>query len=134
MSLKSILRGTAVATLLFAVPVFAQTAPTSESAPQKSGQCEKGGRGKHGGGKHGGGHKFGRMEHRLDKQVAEGRLSQTQADGFKAEAKALHEEMNAARAAANGQVDEAQRSQFKERRRALKEKIKAALAPTQQGA
>ncbi|RKH12754.1 hypothetical protein D7Y13_27560 [Corallococcus praedator] len=130
MSLKSILRGTAVATLLFAVPVFAQTAPSAESAPQKSGQCEKGARGRHGGG----GHKFGRMEHRLDKQVAEGRLTQAQADGFKAEAKALHEEMKAARAAANGQVDEAQRSQFKERRRALKEKIKSALAPTQQGA
>ena len=129
MSLKSVLRGTAVASLLFAVPVFAQTAPTPDSAPQ-AGQCERGG-GHHG--RHGG-NKFGRMQQRLDKQVAEGRLTQAQADGFKAEAQKLHEEMKAARAASNGQVDEAQRSQFKERRRALKEKIKAALAPTQQGA
>ncbi|WP_375758865.1 hypothetical protein [Corallococcus exercitus] len=126
MSLKSMLRGTAVATLLLAVPVLAQTAAPSDSA--KTGQCE-GRRGKHGGG-----HKFGRMEQRLDKQVAEGRLTQAQADSFKAEAKQLHEEMKAARAAANGQVDETQRAQFKERRKALKQKIKAALAPTQQGA
>lgn len=74
------------------------------------------------------------MEHRLDKQVAEGRLTQAQADGFKAEARQLHEEMKAARASSNGQVDDATRAQFKERRRALHEKIKAALAPTQQGA
>ncbi|NNC19175.1 hypothetical protein HJC22_25990 [Corallococcus exiguus] len=126
MSLKSMLRGTAVATLLLAVPVLAQTAAPSDS---NAGQCE-GRRGKHGGG----GHKFGRMDHRLDKQVAEGRLTQAQADGFKAEAKQLHEEMKAARASSNGQVDESTRSQFKERRKALKEKIKAALAPTQQGA
>lgn len=128
MSLKSMLRGTAVATLLLAVPVLAQTAAPSDSNA-KAGQCE-GRRGKHGGG----GHKFGRMAHRLDKQVAEGRLSQAQADGFKAEARQLHEEMKAARASSNGQVDEAQRAQFKERRKALREKIKAALAPTQQGA
>ncbi|NBD13373.1 hypothetical protein [Corallococcus silvisoli] len=128
MSLKSILRGTAVASLLFAVPVFAQTAPTTQSAPKQAGQCERGQGGRHGG------HKFGRMEHRLDKQVAEGRLTQAQADGFKAEARQLHEEMKAARASSNGQVDEATRAQFKERRRALHEKIKAALAPTQQGA
>ncbi|NOK16760.1 hypothetical protein [Corallococcus carmarthensis] len=128
MSLKSMLRGTAVATLLIAVPVLAQTAAPSDSA-NKTGQCE-GRRGKHGGG----GHKFGHMEQRLDKQVAEGRLTQAQADSFKAEARQLHEEMKAARAAANGQVDESQREQFKERRKALKQKIKAALAPTQQGA
>ncbi|RKH90870.1 hypothetical protein D7Y21_04740 [Corallococcus sp. AB045] len=128
MSLKSMLRGTAVATLLLAVPVLAQTAAPSDSNAN-AGQCE-GRRGKHGGG----GHKFGRMEHRLDKQVAEGRLSQAQADGFKAEARQLHEEMKAARASSNGQVDETTRAQFKERRKALKEKIKAALAPTQQGA
>lgn len=127
MSLKSMLRGTAVASLLFAVPVFAQTAAPSDTA-NKAGPCE----GRHG--RHGGGHKFGRMEHRLDKQVAEGRLTQAQADSFKAEAKQLHEEMKAARASSNGQVDEATRAQFKERRKALKEKIKAALAPTQQGA
>ncbi|WP_223645923.1 hypothetical protein [Corallococcus sp. EGB] len=127
MSLKAILRGTAVASLLIAVPVLAQTAPPADSA-NKAGQCE----GRHG--RHGGGHPFGRMEHRLDKQVAEGRLTQAQADGFKAEAKQLHEEMKAARASNNGQVDEATRAQFKERRKALKEKIKAALAPTQQGA
>ncbi|RKG77757.1 hypothetical protein D7W79_14510 [Corallococcus exercitus] len=127
MSLKSMLRGTAVATLLLAVPVLAQTAAPTDSANQ-TGQCE-GRRGKHGGG-----HKFGRMQERLDKQVAEGRLTQAQAEGFKSEARQLHEEMKAARAAANGQVDEAQRAQFKERRKALKEKIKAALAPTQQGA
>jgi periplasmic protein CpxP/Spy len=127
MTLKSLLRGTAVATLLFAVPVLAQTAPTTEGAPQK-GQCERG-KGRHGG------HKFGRMEHRLDKKVAEGRLTQAQADGFKAEARQLREEMKAARAAAGeNKVDEATRAQFKERRRALHEKIKAALAPTQQGA
>lgn len=128
MSLKSILRGTAVASLLFAVPVLAQTAPTPQSAPKQAGQCERGPGGRHGG------HKFGRMEHRLDKQVAEGRLTQAQADGFKAEARQLHEEMKAARASSNGQVDDATRAQFKERRRALHEKIKAALAPTQQGA
>lgn len=129
MSLKSVLRGTAVATLLFAVPVFAQTAAPTPGATSQDGQCEgRGHRGKHGG------NKFGRMEQRLDKRVAEGRLTQAQADGFKAEARQLHEEMKAARAASNGQVDEAQRSQFKERRRALKEKIKASLAPTQQGA
>ncbi|MBN9685771.1 MULTISPECIES: hypothetical protein [unclassified Corallococcus] len=128
MSLKSMLRGTAVATLLLAVPALAQTAAPSDPNA-RAGQCE-GRRGKHGGG----GHKFGRMQHRLDKQVAQGRLTQAQADGFKAEAKQLHEEMKAARASANGQVDEATRAQFKERRKALREKIKAALAPTQQGA
>lgn len=42
MSLKSILRGTAVASLLFAVPVLAQTAPTPQSAPKQAGQCERG--------------------------------------------------------------------------------------------
>ncbi|MCP3164346.1 hypothetical protein [Myxococcus qinghaiensis] len=123
-----LLRSVVAASLLFAVPVLAED--TAAPAPQ--------GKEGHHGGRHGhkgmkGERKLARMEHRLDRAVSEGRLSQVQADQFKTEARQLREELKAQRDAAGGQLSEDQRLQARERVRALREKVKAAVqsnAPT----
>lgn len=133
MRLMTTLRTAAVASLLFSVPVLAQTSAAPEATPSAE-KCERGGHG-HKGMRFE--RKFGRMEHKLDRKVAEGRLTQAQADQFKAEARQLRDEMKAVADASGGQLSDAQRQQFKERRRALHSKVKEALkatAPQSQGA
>ena len=71
--------------------------------------------------------KLARMEHRLDRAVEKGRLTQAQADQFKAEARQLQEEVRAQLQATNCQLSDAQREQFKARKDALREKVKGAL-------
>lgn len=111
----------AVASLLFAAPVLAQTAPTTEQARPEG----HGGHGDHGL------HRIERMQHRLDRAVENGRLTREQADQFLAEARQLHEEAQALRQANGGQLTEQQRQQFRERKQALRQKVFAALKPAQ---
>ena len=70
------------------------------------------------------------MEHRLDRAVEKGRLTQAQADQFKTEARQLRDEFQNQRQASGGQLTDAQKEQFKQRRQALREKVKAALHAT----
>jgi FtsZ-binding cell division protein ZapB len=133
MRLSSVLRSAAVASLLFTLPVLAQQA-TAPTAPPSTGQCDRGERG-HRGMRAGSGVEH--LERKLDRNVSEGRLSQAQAEQFKAEARQLRDEVKSVSESSGGQLTEAQREQFKERRHALREKIKAALgatAPQPQGA
>jgi hypothetical protein len=90
---------------------------------------------RHGGECHGGkeGKKFrklARMEHRLDRAVEKGRLTQAQADQFKAEARQLRDDFQAQRQASGGQLTDAQKDQFKQRKQALRAKVKAAMKAT----
>lgn len=124
MRLTSALRSVAVASLLFSVPVLA--APETAPAPQaQQGDCDKG---KHKGfkwRKHEG--RLARMDARLDRAVAEGRLTQAQADQFKAEGRQLREEIKAQREASGGQqLSEEKRNEIGNRLRAFREKVKAA--------
>lgn len=107
----------AVASLLFSAPVLAQNAaPAPQDAVTK---CErkqaKMGR------------RLERMQHRLDRAVQRGRLSQAQADTFKAEARQIQEELRSQLKATSCQLSEAQREQFKARKQALREKVKGVL-------
>ncbi len=124
MRLTSALRSVAVASLLLSVPVLA--APEAAPAPQaQQGDCDKG---KHRGfkwRKHEG--RLARMDARMDRAVAEGRLTQAQADQFKAEGRQPREEMKAKREAAGGQLSEAQRNEIGNRLRAFRAKVKAAV-------
>ncbi|EPX63243.1 hypothetical protein D187_005648 [Cystobacter fuscus DSM 2262] len=109
----------AVASLLFAAPVFA-----AETPPAATKECR--GERKH--------HGFKRMEHRFDRAVEEGRLTREQADQFAAEAKQLREEARAQREANGGQLTPEQKDQFKQRRQAFRQKVHAAMkAPAAQG-
>ncbi|MCP3103500.1 hypothetical protein LZ198_31915 [Myxococcus sp. K15C18031901] len=127
MRLTTLLTSFAAASLLLATPVLA-----GDGDKAADGQCSQphahGHRGMKGG-RHGGMH-LARMEHRLDRAVESGRLSQAQADQFKGEMRQLRDETKAQRDAAGGQLTEEQRTQFKERARALREKVKAALKET----
>ncbi|WP_164018733.1 hypothetical protein [Pyxidicoccus trucidator] len=126
MRLTSALRSAVVASLLFATPMLAAEAtPTPAPAPtpeqgHHEGKHHK--RGKHGG-------RMFRLEHRLDRAVAEGRITQAQADLFKTEGRQLREEMKAQREAAGGQLSEDQRMKFKERMREFRTKVKGAVKP-----
>lgn len=128
MRLTSALRSTAAASLLLATPMlaFAQTAPAPAPSAEQ-GVHPRGERSHHRGFKHE--RKFQRMERRLDRAVSEGRLTQAQADAFKAEGQKLREELKAQREAAGGQLSEDQRAQMKERMRAFREKVKSAIKP-----
>ncbi|MBU8897523.1 hypothetical protein DRW03_21530 [Corallococcus sp. H22C18031201] len=126
---SSLLRAT-LAVALFSLPALAQQAPTTSSSPATT-TCEHSDRG-HGG--HRGGHGLAKLEHRLDRRVSEGRLSQAQAEQFKTEARQLRDEMKAARESKGAPLTEAQREQFRERRHSLQERIRAAVAPRPQGA
>jgi FtsZ-binding cell division protein ZapB len=124
MRLTSALRSVAVASLLFAVPVLAQTQAPAQDAPQQ-GECDKG---KRKGFKWKmGERKVARMEAKLDRAVSEGRLSQVQADQLKAEGRQLRDEVKAQRETAGGQLSEEQRSAMGERLRAFRAKVKAAV-------
>lgn len=122
-----LLRSVVAASLLFSVPVLAE-----DAAPAPQGQeGHHGGRHDRNGMK--GERKLARMERRLDRAVAEGHLSQSQADQFKTEARQLRDELKAQRDAAGGKLSDDQRLQARERVRALREKVKAAVqsnAPT----
>jgi protein CpxP len=123
MRLTSALRSAVVASLLFAVPVLAaESTPTQ--APSEQGTHEGRGHRHH---KHGG--RFFHLEKRLDQAVAEGRLTQAQADQFKTEGKQLREEMKAQREAAGGQLTDEQRTQMKDKMRAFKDKVKSVVKP-----
>ena len=105
----------AVASMLFAVPVFAAPeVPSNTQAPYDG----------HGG-KHHRKHKG--MERRLHRAVEDGRLTQAQADQFLAEAQQLREEMRAQRQAGGCQLNPDQKQQFKQRKQALREKVRTAL-------
>jgi periplasmic protein CpxP/Spy len=119
MRISSSVMASLVASLLFSAPVLA--AETAPQAQAPAGECHGG----KGGKKHHG--KWGHKGRRLDRAVQEGRLSQSQADALKAEARQLHEEVKAQRQASGGQLSDAQKQQFKQRRQALKQKMKAAL-------
>ena len=106
----------AVASLLFAAPVLAQTAPqTAQTAPAE----------RHGGRHHDKGHK---IERRLNRAVEKGHLTRAQADQFLAEAQQIRTEAHAQRVAAGCQLNPDQKAQFKQRRQALREKVRAAMA------
>lgn len=112
----------AVASLLFAAPVLAEEAAAPEGKDASV-------RPEHRHGKKGWkmGRKKARMEHRLERAVAEGRLTQAQADAFAAEARQLREEVRSMREASNGQLSDAQRDELRARKRAFHEKVRAAL-------
>ena len=69
------------------------------------------------------------MKHRLDRAVAEGRLSQAQADELEVEGQKLRDEFKAVREASGGQVSDAQREQMREKLRAYREKVKSMVKP-----
>lgn len=115
-----LLRSFVAASLLLATPVLAE-----DAEPGKD--CKEAHHGRYGGRGMRGEHKLARMEHRLDRAVANGRLSQVQADAFKAEARQLQEDLKAQREAAGGQLSDDQRLQVRERVRALRQKVKEAM-------
>ncbi|SEK72727.1 hypothetical protein SAMN05444354_102181 [Stigmatella aurantiaca] len=119
MRIQSSLMASLVASLLISAPVLA--AETAPSAQAPAGECHGGKDGK----KHHG--RWGHKGRHLDRAVQEGRLTQAQADAFKAERRQLREEMKAQRQASGGQLSDAQKEQFKQRRQALKQKVKAAM-------
>ncbi|QSQ25295.1 hypothetical protein JY651_10355 [Pyxidicoccus parkwayensis] len=124
MRLTSALRSAVVASLLLATPVLA--AESTPAQPSTLGM-EQGHHGEHRGHKHK--WRFARLEERLNRAVAEGRLSQTQADQFKNEGQQLRDEMKAQREAAGGKLTDEQRTQMREKMRAFKEKVKSAVKP-----
>ncbi|HZH15625.1 MAG TPA: DUF6076 domain-containing protein [Archangium sp.] len=118
----------AVASLLFAAPVLAEepaAAPTGHE-------------GKHHHGKHKEKNrdarmlrKLERMEHRLNRAVERGRLTQQQADTFLAEARQLRDDARAQLQAGGGQFTEEQKQQLRERKQVLREKVRAAMKASQ---
>ncbi|AKQ65622.1 hypothetical protein A176_002534 [Myxococcus hansupus] len=124
MKLMTTLRSVAVASLFLAAPVLAQTATPESANPPAEGKGY-GGHHRHKGKKHG--HKMARMAERMDKAVAEGRLTQAQADQFKAEGKQLREELQAQREAAGGKLSDAQKDEARAKMRAFKAKVKEAM-------
>jgi periplasmic protein CpxP/Spy len=124
MRIKTAVLSTALASLLLATATFAAAAPAPQGQESHEGQCH--------GGKEG--RMFRRMEHmehRLDRAVEKGRLTQAQADQFKTEARQLRDEVLAQRQASGGQLSDTQREQFRQRKQALREKVKAALRATE---
>ena len=125
MRIKTAVLSTALASLLLATATFAAEGAAPQGQESREGQC-------HGGGKEG--RMFRRMEHmehRLDRAVEKGRLTQAQADQFKTEARQLRDEVQAQRQASGGQLSDAQREQFHQRKQALREKVKAAVQATE---
>jgi periplasmic protein CpxP/Spy len=113
----------AVASLLFSAPVLAQepAAPTGHEGHKHKhkNRDERMLR------------KLERMEHRLNRAVERGRLTQQQADAFLAEARQLRDDARAQLQAGGGQFTEEQKQQLRERKQALREKIHAAMKATQ---
>lgn len=126
MRLTSALRSAVVASLLLAVPVLAAESTPTQAPASNTEQGAREGRGHK---RHGHGGRFFHLEKRLDRAVAEGRITQAQADQFKTEGRQLREEKKALREAAGGQLTEEQRTQLKARMKAFKEKVKGAVGP-----
>ncbi|MDY7230934.1 hypothetical protein [Hyalangium rubrum] len=124
MRLKIAVLSAALSSLLLSTVAFAAPVAPTEGQPQTQGECHEG---KKGGRRHGG---MGRMEHKLSRAVENGRLTQAQADQFKAEAQQLRQEVQAQRQASGGQLSEEQRQQFKQRKQALRQKVKEAMKAT----
>lgn len=125
MKLMTTLRSVAVASLFLAAPVLAQTAAPEPANPSAVDGKGHGKHHRHKGKKHG--DKMARLEHRMDRAVAEGRLSQAQADQFKAEGRQLREEMQAQREASGGNFSDAQKDEMRSKMRAFREKVKSAM-------
>jgi protein CpxP len=123
MSFKAAVLSTTLASLLLAAPALAaqDTAPAGQE--RHAGECHGGKEGKML-------RKLARMEHRLDRAVERGRLTQAQSDQFKAEARQLRDDFQAQRQSSGGQLTDAQKDQFRQRKQALREKVKAAMKAT----
>jgi hypothetical protein len=127
MRIKTAVLSTALASLLLASSSFAAAAaPAPQGSDARSGECHGGKGGKEGKMFR----KMAHMERRLDRAVEKGRLTQAQADQFRAEARQLRDDFMSQRQASGGQLTDAQREQFHQRRQALREKVKAALKAT----
>jgi hypothetical protein len=111
-----------VASLLFATPVLAEEAALSQKEAKEARHERKEARMLR---------RLERVERKLNRAVEHGRLSRAQADGFLAEARQLHADVQAQRQASGGQLTEEQRQQFKERTRALRERVRAEVKATQ---
>jgi FtsZ-binding cell division protein ZapB len=113
----------AVVSLLFTAPAFAEeVAPSPSPEMQEARKARREARMLR---------KLERVERKLNRAVEHGRLSRAQADGFLAEARQLHADVQAQRQASGGQLTEEQRQQFKERTQALRERVRAAVQATQ---
>jgi hypothetical protein len=123
MRLKAAVLSTTLASLLLATPTLAAQDAAPAGQERHAGECRRGKEGKML-------RKLARMERRLDRAVEKGRLTQAQADQFKAEAHQLRDDFQAQRQASGGQLTDAQKDQFKQRKKALREKMKAALKAT----
>jgi protein CpxP len=123
MRFKTAVLSTTLASLLLTFPALAAQDTAPQSHEGQKGECHGGKEGKMF-------HKLARMEHRLDRAVEKGRLTQVQADQFKAEARQLRDDVQAQRQASGGQLTDAQKDQFKQRKQALREKVKAAMKAT----
>ena len=88
MRLKTAVLSTALASLLLASSTFAAATPAPQGPDARMGECHGGKEGKEGRMFH----QMARMEHRLDRAVEKGRLTQAQADQFKAEARQLRDD------------------------------------------
>jgi len=111
----------AVVSLLFTAPAFAEeVAPSPEVKEARQARREARVL-----------RKLERVERKLNRAVEHGRLSRAQADGFLAEVRQLHADVQAQRQASGGQLTEEQRQQFKERTQALRERVRAAVKATQ---
>jgi FtsZ-binding cell division protein ZapB len=108
---------------LLTLPALAAQDTAPQGHERHGGECRGGKEGKMF-------RKLARMEHRLDRAVEKGRLTQAQADQFKVEARQLRDDFQAQRQASGGQLTDAQKDQFKQRKQALREKVKAALKAT----
>lgn len=123
MRFKTAVLSTTLASLLFTLPVLAAQDTAPQGHERNVGKCHGGKEGKMF-------HKLARMEHRLDRAVEMGRLTQAQADQFKAEARQLRDDAQAQRQANGGQLTDSQKDQFKQRKQELRAKVKAALKAT----
>lgn len=128
MRLTSALRSAVVASLLLAHPALAaESTPAPAPAPTaEQGVHLHGYRGHRVFGREG---KLLRMERRIDRAVAEGRLTQAQAEQFKAEVRQLREELKAQREAAGGPLSDDQKEKLRERMREFRQKVKSAIKP-----
>jgi periplasmic protein CpxP/Spy len=123
MRIKTAVLSTALASLLLATSTLAAENPAPQGSELREGDCHGGKEGRMF-------RRMARMEHRLDRAVEKGRLTQSQADQFKTEARQLHDEFQSQRQANGGQLSDAQRDQFKQRMQGLREKVKAAMRAT----
>jgi len=123
MRFKAAVLSTTLASLLLATSALAVEGSAPEGRQHAAGECRGGQEGKMF-------RKLARMEHRLDRAVEKGRLTQAQADQFKAEARQLRDETQAQRQSNGGQLTDAQKEQFHQRKQELRAKVKAALKAT----